>query len=137
MGIGTSSPSASLHMRRTDGTSQIRVEETNATASARTLLHLKNTGNASILLERTSSGTEAALLISNVVGQFFVQQNVSPFTALLQIDSTGNATVPGTMTTGGTTCGDGCRNRNDVNKVELLSQLLDFGQKRCMIAKPV
>jgi hypothetical protein len=44
VGVGTASPSSSLHVRRTDGTAKVLVEETNATAADRNLLEMTNKG---------------------------------------------------------------------------------------------
>lgn len=46
VGIGTASPGAALHVRRTDGTAQVLVQETSGTTAPRTLLNLANNGPA-------------------------------------------------------------------------------------------
>ncbi len=44
IGMGTASPTASLHILRTNGTAQVLVEEASTTEGGRTLLSLKNNG---------------------------------------------------------------------------------------------
>ena len=56
VGIGASSPSQSLHVRRTDGSAKILVEETSTTKTARSLLELNNNGNTFITLTDSSAG---------------------------------------------------------------------------------
>ena len=55
VGIGTGSPSQALHVRRTDGTAQMLVEEVNSGVSARTLLELKNNGNTKLSINNTDA----------------------------------------------------------------------------------
>ena len=58
LGLGTSSPSAPLHVRRGNGSAKVFVEETNATAQARTLFELKNKGNVKFTITNTSPNVE-------------------------------------------------------------------------------
>jgi hypothetical protein len=46
VGVDNASPTATLHVKRSDGTAQVKVEETNSTSAPRTLLTLKNNGPA-------------------------------------------------------------------------------------------
>ena len=54
VGMGTSSPDASLHVRRTDGTAQLLIEEASGTEADRDLMKLVNNGKVGFLLEDTS-----------------------------------------------------------------------------------
>jgi len=56
VGFGTSSPSNSLHVRRTDGTAQAHVEEASSTVMTRSLLTLTNNGGAGFTLANSNSG---------------------------------------------------------------------------------
>ncbi len=56
VGIGTASPSAPLHVRRTNGTAAILVEEANGTSEARTLFEIRNNGPAQLALNDSSNG---------------------------------------------------------------------------------
>jgi hypothetical protein len=55
VGVGTSSPSAALHLRRTNGTAKILVEEASGTEAVRTLFDLQNNGVGYIRLTDTSA----------------------------------------------------------------------------------
>lgn len=69
IGIGTSVPTAPLHVRRSDGSAKILVEET-ATPSARTLFQLKNPGDTSFGVLNTQSGVEWVFTNSDTGLQF-------------------------------------------------------------------
>lgn len=56
VGVGTSTPSASLHVQRNDGTAQLFVEETSGTVAARDLLVLTNPGATRFLFNNSDSG---------------------------------------------------------------------------------
>ena len=124
VGIGTASPDASLHVERSDGTAQLLVEETSATAAPRDLVKLVNaSGNALIRFVRSNSvggdwriGSRGANFSiddsADGIAEFFVEAN-------------GNITILGTMTTGGPTCGAGCLQRADlqVQSADVLAKL--------------
>jgi hypothetical protein len=57
VGIGTASPDAPLHVKRSDGTARILVRETNATIARRTLFELQNNGGSDFRLRNTNTGT--------------------------------------------------------------------------------
>ena len=104
VGLGDSSPDASLDIQRSDGTAGIRVEETSGTKAKRDMLHMVNNGNPQIVFENTFNtntwtwGAGANMVIDHTTSGLEV----------LRISSAGNFTIPGTMTTGGGTCGGGC-----------------------------
>jgi hypothetical protein len=68
IGIFNASPEKTVHIKRTDGTAQLRVEETGSPATARNLLLLKNNGDSQFLLEDTNDGDRWQ--ISNASGNF-------------------------------------------------------------------
>jgi hypothetical protein len=94
VGFGTSSPAASLEVTRSDGTSQIRVEETGADAT-RTLFHLLNPGRTHFKIENTDVGSE--WVFTNAGSVFFIslQGTGGPEFKIL---SNGNAVLAGTLT---------------------------------------
>ena len=57
MGTPDGGADAPLHVRRTDGTSSLLVEEASGTQASRTLMNLKNNGQTIFKLERTDSGS--------------------------------------------------------------------------------
>ena len=101
VGMGTNAPTASLHVRHTDGTASVLVEETNSTTAGRTLLKLKNNGGIFMQMENTDTGGKTWTL---------AQENASPNRFLITsggtpdfiLDGSGNVTIEGSLTTGGT-----------------------------------
>lgn len=69
IGIGTNTPISSLELTRSDGTSQILVNETGAPAT-RTLFHLKNAGRTHFKIENTDAGAE--WVFTNAGTSFFI-----------------------------------------------------------------
>jgi hypothetical protein len=55
VGLGTSAPSSALHVRRTNGTSKLTVEEASTTEGERTLLAIVNKGNTAFDFQDTSA----------------------------------------------------------------------------------
>ncbi len=103
IGVGTDSPAQSLHVRRTDDAT-IYVQNTTATPGIRSQVFLENAGGAIMSMHESVSGN-----IWNLVGgSFFGVQLQGTSGALFSVATNGNATVTGTMTTGGGTCGSGC-----------------------------
>ena len=100
VGAGTS-PSAALHVRRTNGTSGILVEDTNTTSGNLTLMQLENFGGRP-RLQMTGSGGNATQQgdWSMSAGDTFVIQDRTTSTNVMIIDGTGNVTITGTLTQG-------------------------------------
>ena len=69
VGVGTSSPGASLHVQRTDGSAQLRVEEASVTPATRHLLHLENNGQVQMVLHNSDSGRRWNMGLDEVDGQ--------------------------------------------------------------------
>ncbi|MDU8926874.1 hypothetical protein RXV86_05720 [Alisedimentitalea sp. MJ-SS2] len=101
VGIGDSSPDATLDIERSDGTAQILVEETNATVTGRTLMHLRNNGPAFFRLDNTALGPAERWIFSHdSSGRLGINKNGSTNEFLM--DGSGNITITGTLiTTGG------------------------------------
>ncbi|HXO22534.1 MAG TPA: tail fiber domain-containing protein [Thermoanaerobaculia bacterium] len=94
VGVGTASPSASLHVSRSDATAKVQVQETNGTAALRNLLTLTNNGGIQILLDRTD-GTSNDWQISNFSTTFAISIPGSP-TNQMVLTSGGDMTISGT-----------------------------------------
>lgn len=58
VGINTKSADATLHVKETDGTAQIKIQEGSSTKTARDLLLLENNGNPQIQLYHTGNGNK-------------------------------------------------------------------------------
>jgi hypothetical protein len=104
VGIGLAAASASLHVARRDGTATVRVDEQTGTRGKRTLLELANNGNPQILMSNTGNGNDWVIGAGNT----FNLEHTTTSTGVMEIDSSGNMSIPGTLTTGGGTCGGGC-----------------------------
>jgi hypothetical protein len=98
VGIGTASPSNSLHVRRTDGTAKLLVEEGSSTEAARELATFQNNGTVTYRFtdtQGTASGADdfnwiAGLKTNN---QFIITLVGTIGTPLWQMDSSGNVTA--------------------------------------------
>jgi hypothetical protein len=104
VGFGTASPDASLHVLRSNASAQVFVEETSGTVATRTLLNLTNNGGAGFSLVNSNSGQEWRF---DTGGADFNITLVGTG-ELAEIDTAGNMSIDGTLTTGGPTCGGGC-----------------------------
>ncbi|MEZ5714069.1 MAG: hypothetical protein R3D85_02170 [Paracoccaceae bacterium] len=110
LGLGTAAPAAGLHMLRADGAARLRIDETAATTAPRTLLSLANNGRPEIVMANTDTGGEWSFGAGTnfILKQGAVGTTSAAKTKLFEIDDSGNATLTGTLVTGGTTCGTGC-----------------------------
>lgn len=93
VGVGTSSPSSSLHVRRTNGSAQLRIEETNAPGGLNQVA-LVNNGATRI---RMDNGTSAWHLASNA-DDFRIAAPLSSNQFILT--TTGNLTITGNLSQG-------------------------------------
>jgi hypothetical protein len=112
VGIGTGSPDASLHVRRTDATSKLLVEEASGTTANRNMFELKNNGNVLFFMTNTAtsdqwqfSGFTNAFQISRPAGTgtFNVRTDGTIFSqfggsTILNLATDGNLTIAGTLT---------------------------------------
>ncbi|MDQ2092204.1 hypothetical protein [Marimonas arenosa] len=110
IGFGTGSPEASLHIHGYLGKAQVLVHEVSSTTAPRPLLSLQNNGRPEILLGNTDTNGEWSFGAGTnfILKQGPVGTPGSAKTRLFMIDPAGNATLSGTLTTGGSTCGGGC-----------------------------
>ncbi|WP_291844252.1 hypothetical protein [Maricaulis sp.] len=105
VGIGTNNPSEFLHVRGTAGDTRVRIEEASATQSRREMLRLVNKGNPELVLENTGNGNS---WIMHAGRNLAFEHGDAVGTQLITLTPTGDMTIPGTLTTGGGTCGGGC-----------------------------
>jgi endosialidase-like protein len=101
VGIGTATPSNSLHVQRADGTARLLVEEASGTAAYRVLATLKNRGGIEVDLNDTSAfggtGVTWALVNSNAN---LILSDVGDATQEFVLSQAGNLTIAGTLTQG-------------------------------------
>ncbi|MBD3664586.1 hypothetical protein [Sulfitobacter aestuariivivens] len=107
VGMGVSSASAPLHVRRTDNTASLLIEDTGAGTLGQ--MTLRNNGITFFTLEDTSivdaHGTGRRWNFQNQGGTFRV--TTSPAGPEMLLDANGNMTISGTLTTDGS-CSVGC-----------------------------
>ncbi len=104
VGIGDSSPDASLNVERSDGSAQVLIEETNGTQTGRDMLVLTNNGNPQIRLNNEGS---VNLSWTIGAGSNFTVKNDSG-TVVSRLSPTGDLIINGSITTAGGVCGGGC-----------------------------
>jgi hypothetical protein len=75
IGAGTN-PGAPLHVKRSNGTAQVLIEETSGTAANRSLLRLTNNGSTRFEIENTEAGTEWRFNNFGARGNFVFSKNV-------------------------------------------------------------
>lgn len=97
-GVGTISPASKLHVWGDGGTTQLRVEETSATAVGRNLARFVNNGASTFRFDNTQTGGGWGFG-SRQVGDFFVSP-IGAATITLTLTTAGNMTILGTLTQG-------------------------------------
>jgi hypothetical protein len=98
IGLGTASPSEALHLRRTDGTARVRIEETSAAAGNSTMLLLENAGGRP-RIQMTGAGNAVQTGDWSIsAGNTFVVQDRLTSTNTMIMDSAGNMTITGALT---------------------------------------
>ncbi|MEZ5716344.1 MAG: hypothetical protein R3D85_15015 [Paracoccaceae bacterium] len=109
-GVWAANPQATLHLVRNDGSAQLKVQETSLTTSPRSLLYLENNGRPEIVMANIDTGGEWSFGAGTnfVLKQGVVGTTSNAKTKLFEIDPAGNATLTGSLVTGGTACGGGC-----------------------------
>ncbi|MCP4416710.1 MAG: hypothetical protein GY805_08810 [Chloroflexi bacterium] len=123
VGIGTSSPDASLEVERDDGTALLRIHEDSSTVANRFLLELENNGAPKFKFINSDSGVEWQFSMNSgndfiigetgVAGQeFLIRQNGSVQmgpggAANFNLDAAGNLTIAGDFTAANFPAGGG------------------------------
>jgi hypothetical protein len=115
VGMGDSSPDASLNVEASDGTAQILVEETSSTEATRDLIRIENNGTTRMAMEDTSAdGEEWQFAVNGASNAFVITNQGSGFTEFTLVRANtgaanaGDLTIIGDIFTGGGTCGGGC-----------------------------
>jgi hypothetical protein len=99
IGSGTTTPEASFHVLRSDGSAQIRVEENFARGIAsRNLLRLLNGGPTTVRLDNKGTG-QAWSFGSTLTGNFFFGSTAG-LAAGFVLSPSGDVTIGGTLTQG-------------------------------------
>lgn len=112
VGMGTASPSASLHVMRTDGTAKILIEEASSTNAVRTLMELKNKGAVNFRLTNTDVAGVSALWdykVSDTGTSIISKVSSGVFEFIIAPGATGNTTIAGNLIVNGATGCTGCR----------------------------
>lgn len=121
VGMGTASPSAALHVRRSDGTGKLFVEEASASAD-RVLMHLNNQGtnNKTRFLLQSGTGGSGIWSFDNngqALDSFSITR-VGAAANAFTLTSAGNLTIAGTLTQGSDRA-----SKDDINAVDPLAVL--------------
>lgn len=98
VGISTATPSSALHVRRSDGTARILVQETNGAVANRTLFELINNGGPRFSVTNSNSGQSWNFHTGNA------RFNISLFGSgvdELQVLPGGDVIITGSLTTDG------------------------------------
>ena len=98
VGFGLSNASAPIHVRRTDGTARVLIQEANGTQAVREMLRLENNGGSYFTINNTQSGRDWYFTHeNNVGGRFIINASTSPADGLF-LSPNGNMTIGGTLT---------------------------------------
>ncbi|HWN44377.1 MAG TPA: tail fiber domain-containing protein [Thermoanaerobaculia bacterium] len=99
MGIGTAVPSSHLHVFGSAGTNSVLVEETNGTATTRSMLELRNNGGPFMgFIDTSISGKSWA--VGSVFDNFMVVEFSTNPDVELKLSNAGNLTIKGILTQG-------------------------------------
>ena len=107
VGVGTASPGASLHVTRSDGTTQLLVEETSGTEAVRNNIQVTNNGRAQARLTDTSADGGNSWFFGTREGAFQINEENDGGQNDFVLSAGGSITIPGTITTSGS-CSGGC-----------------------------
>lgn len=101
IGMGTTTPSSPVHVRRANNTAQVLVEET-ASNTVQELFYLKNNGHPKFLLQNTNLGFEWEFRTSVSGGNdVFAVNRLGSGTSEFFIENGGDATFAGNVTANG------------------------------------
>lgn len=101
VGIYTDNPQSTLHVQKSDGTTQVLVKETNATQGQRVMLELENKGDPTIQMLNTAF---PAINWQMRAGQrFIIDDSLNSATGnfLFDLTAAGDLSIAGSLTTGG------------------------------------
>jgi hypothetical protein len=98
VGIGTAAPDYPLHVKRSDGTAQFRVEETSTGAGNLSLMFLDNAGGrARLQMKGAGNAAQTGDWSISAGDTFVLQERVAAFNVMI-VDQAGNMTVGGALT---------------------------------------
>lgn len=105
IGLSTDNPSAALHVRRTNDTASVRIEDTSTSAGTlQEMLRLVNYGDPALVFDNTKNGNVWTFR----AGSRMIIDHPTAAGFEFDLNNNGSLTISGTLTTGGTTCGGGC-----------------------------
>lgn len=111
IGLGTSNPSAPLHLVGSGGNTKLLVQENSGTSTPRTMLDLSNNGRPEIVMANTATDGEWSFGAGAnfVLKQGSVGSSASSKTKYFTLKSgSGDLEIAGQIITGGPTCELGC-----------------------------
>jgi len=108
VGVGTGSPSAPMHIRRTDGEAELLVENVSATTETRKAVTLVNNGPSRFTFVNTAASGGGPVWSLDNGPNFLIRDRTNNVLAMIISEATGDVRIAGELTTTGTTCGTGC-----------------------------
>ncbi len=99
VGLGTYYAGSALHLFRSNGTAQLRVQEASATSTGRNLARFINNGAATFRFDNTAAGGLSWGFGSRQAGDFFVA-TVGASAVQMSLSSTGDMTIAGALAQG-------------------------------------
>ncbi|MFZ5964908.1 hypothetical protein ACOXXX_18340 [Thalassococcus sp. BH17M4-6] len=106
VGIGTDTPSAPLHVQRTDNTARLLIEDTGS-SGAQELFKLSNNGGSYFTFENAAAGTTWFFTHENAAPNRFIIADGVADGPEMTLTADGDLTIPGQLFTGGS-CAAGC-----------------------------
>ena len=107
VGIGTETPSESLHVQGADGNPRILIEDTSSAIELSSMIVMKSADGQGFTFENTSDGLIWNFL-NNQNGRFAINSTAGVGSEFLIDGNNGNVFIKGRVFTGGPTCGAGC-----------------------------
>ena len=104
LGLGTASPSAAIHIVRSDGAALVRVEDNSPTPALRTMFEMKNNGPVNTT-HITARATWRQQFQDNA---YVLTKNGTGGNELTLIAGSGDMYIRGRLYTGAPTCSSGC-----------------------------
>jgi len=110
VGVGTSSPQAALHVRRTNGSAQLLIEDTSSSFAVGARIVSGNTPRIEFDDSRTGSAgsNNAEWHIGMNGNEDFIFRSLENTVNVATFEHGGDLRITGQLYTGGTTCGTGC-----------------------------
>jgi hypothetical protein len=108
VGFGTSSPSAPIHISRSDGEAELLVQNTAASVANRKGITLVNNGSTRLTFVNTQASNGGPVWSLDNGQNFLIRDRTNDIVAVSVAEATGDMTIAGELTTSGTTCGTGC-----------------------------